>query len=177
MYNSVNKTLEKSCIDHVYTNAKYKCSTPTVIPFGASDHDIISYTRYSKVNPTNNPTIRGRTYKNFNSTEFRNDLQNVDWTNVLTCNDLNLAVELFTSYLNFVYYNHAPWRIYQRRKNYAPWITEDLKNLMTERDKWKEIVKNLNTSLHQNSIEEKENAITNFKYYIKQVNNMKNMMK
>ena len=34
MYNSVSKTIEKSCIDHIYTNAKSWCSNPTIIPFG-----------------------------------------------------------------------------------------------------------------------------------------------
>ena len=54
MYNSVTGTTELSCIDHVYTYAKNKCSKPTVKPFGSSDHDLITYTRYS----TNSPTIR-----------------------------------------------------------------------------------------------------------------------
>ena len=94
MYNSVSKILEKSCLDHIYTNSKYKCSCPTVIPFGASDHDIISYTRYSKVKPTNYPTKRGRSYKHFNMLEFLTDLQNIDWTGVLMCGDLDEAVEV-----------------------------------------------------------------------------------
>ena len=66
MYNSVKKTVEVSCIDHIYTNTKHKCSSPTVTSFGASDHDIISYTRFSKNIPTNSTTKRGRSYKYFN---------------------------------------------------------------------------------------------------------------
>ena len=166
--------LEKSCLDHIYTNSKYKCSCPTVIPFGANDHDIISYTRYSKVKPTNYPTKRGRSYKDFNITEFLTDLQNVDWTGVLICGDLDEAVKLFTTNFNYIYDKHAPWKVYQIRKNYAPWITEEMKALMAERDRWKEVVKHHNTILQSDiNIEEKENAIKNFKYYRHQVNNKK----
>ena len=92
MYNSVTNTLEVSCIDHVYTNKKYKCSKPSVIPFGASDHDLISYTRYSKEHPTNGGTIKKRSYKNFTKEKFVTDLQNIDWTPVLSCPDSNLHI-------------------------------------------------------------------------------------
>ena len=164
MYNSVTGTLEKSCLDHIYTNSKYKCSNPTVTPFGASDHDIISYTRYSKVKPTNYPTIRGRSYKYFNISQFLNDLQSIDWTSVLSCLELDEALGIFNTILNNIYDRHAPWKVYQKRKNYAPWITEELKYLMSERDKWKGIIKNINSNSESNSLsQDKENAINKFK--------------
>ena len=151
--------MERSCIDHIYTNAKYKCSDATVTPFGGSDHDIISYTRFSKLCPTNYPTIRGRSYKLFDPTAFLNDLQNVDWTYVISCPDLDQAVEIFTKLFNDIYDIHAPWKVYQRRKNYAPWITEELKTLINDRDYWKEAVKNSTTE------HERENAHNMFKNY------------
>ena len=33
MFNSVTQTTEISCIDHMYTNAKFQCSKPVVVPF------------------------------------------------------------------------------------------------------------------------------------------------
>ena len=47
-FNSVANTTSSSCIDHVYTNTKFRCSEPEVVSFGDSDHDLIGYTRYSK---------------------------------------------------------------------------------------------------------------------------------
>ena len=47
-YNSVQNTTSISCIDHVYTKVKHRCSNVTVTCFGSSDHDMISYSRYSK---------------------------------------------------------------------------------------------------------------------------------
>ena len=40
-YNSVENTTSVSCIDHVYTNVKYRCSPVSVTPCGSSDHDMI----------------------------------------------------------------------------------------------------------------------------------------
>ena len=135
MYNSISKTIEVSCIDHIYTNAKNRCSKPTVTSFGASDHDIISYIRYSRNCPTNSPTIRGISYKKFDNESFLQDLQQVDWGAVYATIDLDLAVQIFTQLFIEVYDKHAPWILYQKRKYDIPGITEELKCLMKERDK------------------------------------------
>ena len=52
-YNSVRRETATSCIDHVYCNAKHRISTVRVVTFGASDHDAVVYTRFSK-EPTPN---------------------------------------------------------------------------------------------------------------------------
>ena len=63
-FNRVTGVTDISCIDHVYTNYKYRCSDISVISFGGSDHDLIGYTRYSKDPPVPARTIRKRSYKN-----------------------------------------------------------------------------------------------------------------
>ena len=42
-YNSVRDKTSSSCLDHMYTNRKHRCSEISVIPFGNSDHDAVSY--------------------------------------------------------------------------------------------------------------------------------------
>ena len=39
-YNRVRQMTDFSCIDHVYTNAKFRCSSIVVSPFGSSDHGV-----------------------------------------------------------------------------------------------------------------------------------------
>ena len=51
-FNSASGVTNISCIDHIYTNFKFRCSTPSCVPFGASDHDLIGYTRFSKDPPS-----------------------------------------------------------------------------------------------------------------------------
>ena len=72
----------KSCLDHVYTNFKYRCSEVTVSSFGNSDHQLISYVRYSKEPSPPARTIRKRSYKKSGANDFLNDLKQIDWTQV-----------------------------------------------------------------------------------------------
>ena len=89
--------MEVSCIDHVYTNTRFRCSDPVVISFGDSDHDIIKYTRYSKNPPIPGRIICKRSYKEFNKEAFIKDVADTDWTDVYECEDVDLATEIFTS--------------------------------------------------------------------------------
>ena len=91
---------EKSCIEHIHIYAKSWCSNPTIIPFGASKHDIILYTKYTKVGPTKCPTMRDRSYKKCN--KFLQGLQKVNWFDVSICQDLHEAVRLFTTKINLI---------------------------------------------------------------------------
>ena len=63
-------------------------------------------------------------YKKFDSKKFVDDLQKVDWTDVLTCIDIDLAAEILTSKFKEVLDNHAPWIVFQKRKQFTPWLTE-----------------------------------------------------
>ena len=56
-FNRVSGLTDSSCIDHIYTNYKYRCSDITIVPFGGSDHDMVVYTRFSKDPPAPSRTI------------------------------------------------------------------------------------------------------------------------
>ena len=136
-FNSISGNTDISCIDHAYTNAKFRCSDVVVTPFGGSDHDLISYTRYSKDPPSPSKTIRRRSYKKFVAQDFLADMRQVDWNDVYSCRDLDLATDIFTRKFRDVLNKHAPWIVYQQRKHFAPWLTEDTLKLMKERDNLK----------------------------------------
>ena len=101
-FDRINNRTSISCIDHIYTNSKYRCSNARVIPFGASDHNLIGYTRYSKLPPQPSTTIRKRSYKDFDKNKFISDLNKLDWTDVYTCFDIDAAVEMLTWKINTV---------------------------------------------------------------------------
>ena len=132
-----------SCIDHVYTNAKFRCSDPEVITFGDSDHDIISYTRYSKNPPVPARIVCRRSYKNFDRVAFKADVEKVDWSDVYSCTDVDTATECFTRRFRYILNVHAPWVRVQQRKCFAPWISMETKELITQRDLWKQKAKDL----------------------------------
>ena len=142
-FNSIQNSTSISCIDHIYTNAKFRCSGVTITPFGNSDHDIVSYTRYSKEPREPARTIRKRSYKNFSEEKYLQDLAMVDWSDVLTSVDVDLAAELLTKKIRYCLNVHAPWIIFQQRKFFSPWLTDGTKQMMLQRDRLKQEAKDL----------------------------------
>ena len=145
-YNSILNKTQTSCIDHLYCNARHRISPVKVITFGSSDHDAISYVRYSREPKAPSRTIRKRSYKNFIEKEFLSDIASLDFTDVYTSLDVDLAANLLTQKLVSVLDIHAPWVVFQHRKNYLPWLTDDTISLMKERDRVKEEAKVLASS-------------------------------
>ena len=174
-YNATRNTTDMSCIDHVYTNVKHRCSEITVTSFGSSDHDLIGYTRYSKEPPAPSRTVRKRSYKNFDSVKYLEELSQVNWTDVLTCPDLDHATEVFTYKLKSLLDVHAPWIQFQQRKFFCPWLTEETKQLMLQRDRLKEKAKEL--AIRDSNFgpvsEEQREAWKEFKILRNRINNTK----
>ena len=137
-YNSVTNETDVSCIDHLYCNARHRVSKVRVCSFGASDHDALIYTRYSKEPPGPARTIRKRSYKNFNKEKYLDDIGRLDFTDVYLCRDVDAAADLLTAKLVDVLNAYAPWIIFQQRKHNAPWITQETVAMMNERDRLKE---------------------------------------
>ena len=173
-YNSIENTTSMSCIDHVYTNTKFRCSPVTITPCGTSDHDMISYTRYSKEPQSAPRTIRKRSYKKFVLEKNLVDLSLVNWGDVLCCEELDLATEIFTRKLKSVLNIHAPWIIFQRRKSFCPWITDETRKLMKQRDKVKQLAKELALRDQGNFVSaEQQAAWTDYKRLRNKINNTK----
>ena len=115
-FNSVTSTTAMSTIDHIYTNAKFRCSDPLVISFGNSDHDLIGYTRFSKNPPVPARIILKCSYKNFDSKAFLSDVAGTDWSEVYSSNDVDEPTEYFTRKFRYILNVHAPWTKIQQRK-------------------------------------------------------------
>ena len=175
MHNSVTGTTEVSCIDHVYSNARHKCSTPSVTISGASDHDVVSYVRYSKDPPDPARTIRRRSYKNFKLEEFITDLSVINWSEVYTAVDVDEATEIFTHMFKNILNQHAPWVIFQVRKKYSPWITEKTKDMMKERDCWKKKARDLAVQGPGIATDEQRQAWDEYKKWRNKVNSRKKL--
>ena len=171
-YNSVTNTTSLSCLDHIYTNSKFRCSDPVVTSFGDSDHDLIGYVRYSKNPPVPARIICKRSYKDFIKEDFLNDVRNTDWSDVFACTEVDMATECFTRKFRYLLNLHAPWARVQQRKNFAPWLTSETKELMKKRDIWKEKAKNL--ARHSSEVgPDQVAAWAEYKKYRNKVNNKK----
>ena len=170
--NSVTNTTSVSTIDHVYTNTRFRCSAIQVTSFGDSDHDLVSYTRYSKNPPVPARIICKRSYKNFDSTAFLNDIGSIDWSEVYASDNVDEATECLTRKFRYVLNVHAPWVRIQQRKSFCPWITAETKQLIKQRDAWKQRAKDLAIS-SEFVCQAQALAWEQFKLYRNRINNRK----
>ena len=109
-----------------------------------------------------------RSFKNFDPDSFIEEVSLIDWSLVYRSKDLDLAVYNFTLLYLAVLNKHAPWVRLQQRKHYAPWISSKTKDLITERDKWKDIA-----TKSANNTEDPSKAWAQFKKLRNKINNQK----
>ena len=125
---------EPSGLDHWYTNKPGKLSDIQVNNHGSSDHKILFGIRYSKSVIVKPKIIKKRSYKNFNPAEFISAIQSTSWWDVYSSEDVETATEIFTNKITRILDVMAPIRTFQVRKNYAPWLSPNLKAEMEMRD-------------------------------------------
>ena len=96
---------------------------------------MIFATRYSSSIKSSPSYIRKRSYKNFVPADFICAMQQVSWLDVYLCNDVNQAVRLLSSKITDVLDVMAPMKTVQIRNNYNPWLSQQTKDMMLERDR------------------------------------------
>ena len=115
-YNRIKNETAVSCIDHMYSNTKYKVTPVKIISFGGSDHDALMFTRLSREPKPSMKTIRKRSYRDSVESEYIKDVASLDFTDVYNSIDVDQAAAILTAKLVTVLNHHAPWIIYQERK-------------------------------------------------------------
>ena len=123
-----------SCIDHFFTNAPEKCSKPVSVQVGCTDHNINATTWKAKVPKSGPKTIHKRMYKTFSEENFVKELKKVNWDLVLDCKDTEAALIIFTTLFSNICDKHAPIKKCTVRTVKAPWLDEELKTCIKERD-------------------------------------------
>ena len=123
-----------SGLDHFYTNRPRKVSDVHAYYHGASDHKLIFAKRYSKSIISNPRIIKKRCYKLFDPEKFLEALRNTSWWDLYSCKNVDHAVELFTNKINSILNIMAPIKNIQVRAKYAPWLSENTKLKLVERD-------------------------------------------
>ena len=138
-----NGVVHSSCIDHIYTNAPMKCDTPRVEAIGDSDHLGISITKYSKEVQYKPQAVLKRNYKNFDIERFLLDIQSSSINaDVLACEDIETAAAAFQDQFGKILDLHAPIKIFQTRKHYVPFLSDETKQLIEERNALKKVATN-----------------------------------
>ena len=126
--------VEKGCLDHISTNVPRKCQNVSVSPAGNSDHLAVMVTKLSKEVIQKPQVVKKRSYKYFIETDFLREIKFTDFDKVMEENCEEEAARKFSSIFKAVLDNHAPIKVFQTRKNYAPWLSDEKKELIKKRN-------------------------------------------
>ena len=121
-------------IDHFITNKAQEISVSGVIPVTISDHYLV-YGIRKHLTPKGEPRfIESRNMKTYDPDSFINDLKNVPWGQIETCDDPNDMVSVWEKLFLEVTDAHAPLRKRKVRNKSSPWLKPSIKKLMYHRD-------------------------------------------
>ena len=123
-----------SGLDHIYTNKPEKLSEVKCEYMGGSDHKLLKIVRFSKSLQRGARYVRKRCFKNFKNEEFIQAVKNISWIELYLCQDVNQATEILTTRLSKILDTMAPIRTVQIRARYAPWLSDDTKKLLKDRN-------------------------------------------
>ena len=127
-----------SLIDHIVTNKPEKISDSGVIHTGISDHSLVFAIRKISVIDKQENILEIRNMKNFNEEKFIGDLLKQPWEHIyFSAENPNAMWEIWKKIFLNVLDKHAPLQHKKIRSKKAPWITNDIKNLMNTREKFK----------------------------------------
>ena len=126
---------QRSCLDHIYSNAPGKLSPVAVTWNGMSDHAMISFTRYTRSLHNRVAYVRKRSFKSFNPVNFKTSVAAMPELDAIKeCREVNRAAAMLTAGLTKILDRTAPIKTIQTRRNYAPHLGEATKELQDQRN-------------------------------------------
>lgn len=101
---------------------------------GISSHDLL-FIQYSiRVPKQKTKFLTRRFFKRIDIPRFQEDSLAITWQNIYTLPILDEKLSTFNDYVLNLYKEHAPLKTFRVTKPPAPWLTDDLRRLMTARD-------------------------------------------
>jgi exonuclease III len=106
---------------------------------GISDH-CLTFIAYSLKKPKfKAKMVTRRDFRNFDKDAFLRDMSLAPWGNIeaVDDNDIDNKVTIFENIHKDIIDKHAPFRTFRVTRPAAPWLTNDIKELMDNRDRYK----------------------------------------
>ena len=123
-----------TAIDLVFVNNTHRIVSHGVQEFGASDHSVTFAVKKAGVCKAHVEIRDVRSFKHYNKEHFQRDIASVPWSVIESFDDINDAVVAWNNLFVDVANQHAPLKRIRTKHASKPWITNDLKELMAERD-------------------------------------------
>ena len=106
---------------------------------GISDH-CLTFMSYSIKKPKFKPKmLTRRDFRNFDSDKFKADMAAAPWGNIYAVDDddVDNKVTIFENIHREIIDKHAPMRTFRVTRPATPWLTDEIKKIMDERDRYK----------------------------------------
>ena len=124
----------ETLIDVTLTNSPETIRNYDEILSSNGDRDIIAIIRKKLTPKYSTRTIYSRNYKNYNTNVIKNELRNVNWERVTNCRDSNICWQYIKDILLKCADTHAPLTKKTIKGKPCPWLTEEIKKQMNDRD-------------------------------------------
>ncbi len=92
--------------------------------------------------------IECRSYNSFDPIAFQREIDEYNWDDIMMCNDVNTAVELFNREFIKLVNKHAPFRRLKMLDNAPGWLNGDMLAHINEREYWTRKFKKFRTDWH-----------------------------
>jgi len=136
-YNATYKTDScSSILDVIASNCpEYVIEHGQCVAPGFSNHDLIYAVLNFKVVPLKRKNITLRNFRKINCAALIADAKLIPWHNIYKCNDIDSKVQLFNDYVLELLDTHAPVKTIKIKKEQPPWMTDEIRITLDERDK------------------------------------------
>lgn len=99
-----------------------------------SAHDLIHLRYEIKLQRRRSKLVNCRDWRGFDAASFQSDIDGIDWTDLLSSDNLEDKIDMFNARLLDIFNLHVPLRRRHFRNLPAPWLTEDIRAAMRSRD-------------------------------------------
>ena len=131
----VGGQVQRSLIDHCYSDVKNKITGPFVEALGDSDHLAVRILKYCRSPVTQPQVVRKRVCKAFSIDGFLTDIFHSNINNSVTSHaTIEGAAMAFRNEFRAILDHHAPIKTIQIRNNYCPFLSQETKVLISERN-------------------------------------------
>ncbi|KAK3932631.1 RNA-directed DNA polymerase from mobile element jockey [Frankliniella fusca] len=124
-----------SSLDMVASTLPERLAFYNQFPSGLSNHDLLTAVFSLSVPKFKPQLITMRTFKNFNIDEFRRDVTDAPWHEMVSFCNINAKVEFFNKTVHELFNKHAPYITFEANHRPVPWMSDELKRMIEEKDR------------------------------------------
>ena len=132
-----------SCIDLIFTNLQNTFSTK-ILDVNISDHQFIYLNRKHQTKPRAKLDVLGRSYKNYDHDLFCHKLLQMNWMHFYQMENVNIAWNIMLTNIKSAIDDMCPLKHFKVAQAKEPWVTNEILELIKDKDKLLRRAKNRN---------------------------------